>query len=134
MVWKGSGCVLVVDDEPMVREYAVTVLQRAGFRVLEAADGEEGVEIYRENAEDLVLSLLDLNMPKMGGDQVFQVIRELDRKANVILCSGYDQELDPERVVGAPPIYLRKPYRTADLVNTVRRVLGAESDSEENPK
>lgn len=124
MSWKGSGTVLLIEDEPAVREFAATVLERAGFRVMQARDGAEGIALYERNARDLVLSLLDLNLPKVRGDQVFRAIRRIDRDAPVILCSGYDEELPGDaNETGAAPVYLSKPYRTAELLERVREAL-----------
>ena len=75
--WHGTGTVLVVDDEEIVRSLAKKMVEIAGFSVLTANDGEEAVRLYREHQDEIACVLLDLTMPKMGGEETFRAIRQI---------------------------------------------------------
>jgi signal transduction histidine kinase len=111
--------VLLVEDEPAVRSVASRVLRRAGFRVLEAEDGEEALRhLARADAVDLLLT--DLVMPAMGGAALAATVRQ-DRPAlPVIFTSGYADD-HPELAAGLPEggCFLPKPYSPADLLACV---------------
>jgi two-component system cell cycle sensor histidine kinase/response regulator CckA len=120
----GQRCILVADDEPLVRDLARAVLERAGYRVLTAADGEEALKSYRTAAGAIDLLLLDYTMPKLTGLQVMEALRQVGAPVPVVLSSGYalDGEVQQFLVAGARA-FMPKPYRPQELVQTVRRVL-----------
>jgi two-component system cell cycle sensor histidine kinase/response regulator CckA len=116
-------CILVVDDEPMVRNAASTALTAAGYDILTACDGVEALECYRKHRKHIDGVLLDLSMPKMGGLEALARLREIDPDVRVLLCSGYIQTdpTDAELRIGAP--FLPKPYRLAQLLHEIHRLL-----------
>jgi PAS domain S-box-containing protein len=120
----GTGTLLVVDDEPLVRSVARVLLESAGFDVVEAANGLEAVELYRARAAEIRAVLLDVTMPGLGGVEALKRIREVDPRARVILSSGYDErdtiaQLDRDQGVE----FLQKPYRARTLLKKLRTVL-----------
>lgn len=125
--WKGSGTVLLVDDEEIVREVASEMLEMSGFTVITAKDGLDAVEIYRDRMKDIRLVMLDLKMPRMGGEEAFVKIRELNKDAVVILSSGYDEKefcgkVAFEGLAG----FIQKPYRMDVLSEKLWQVLEEE--------
>jgi PAS domain S-box-containing protein len=116
--------ILVVDDEPLVRDVARTVLERTGFQVVSAEDGEEALEIYRREGRGIDLVLLDYIMPRMNGVQVLKELQQLDPDVCVLFSSGYhtDHEVDQLLAAGGRG-FVAKPYRPQDLVQTIRNVL-----------
>ena len=122
--WKGSGTVLVVDDEAPVRAVAGTILRAKGFQVLDAADGREGIATFHAHRAEIANVLLDLTMPGLGGEEVLRQIRQVAPSLPVILTSGYT---DPESLSGIDTDphtrFLSKPYRVADLVGLLRECL-----------
>src|SRR5262249_59162849 len=86
--WGGHECILVVDDEGMVRNLVSTMLERRGFRVHVAADGDEALAIYGQRAAEIDLVLLDLTMPRRAGLQVLEELRRLNPEVRVIVASG----------------------------------------------
>lgn len=120
----GSECLLLVDDEELLRSLARLILERKGFRVLVARDGEEALAIYRERGAEIQLVLLDYVMPRLTGLQVFQMLRQIDPEVCVVFSSGYtmDSEVDQLLATGARG-FVPKPYRPDDLVRTVRKAL-----------
>lgn len=89
---RGAGTVLLIDDEPFVRELCKDILEYLGYTVLSAGGGIEGIGIFREMKDRIAVVVLDMIMPKMGGAEVFQVLKTLQPEVRVILCSGYSQE------------------------------------------
>lgn len=113
--------VLVVDDEPMIRDLARAVLETSGYRVLEAHDGEHAVEVFRDHKADIDLVVLDLTMPRMSGRDTFRALVELQPSARVMFSSGYsaDDLSDTTGVIGMLP----KPYRPTELLSAVGRAM-----------
>jgi len=119
-----TGTVLVVDDEGIIRELARGALQGAGFQVIEARDGLEGVQIFEKEKDNIHLILLDMTMPRMGGAEAFRRIRALSPTCPVLLTSGYTQRESLESLVDLPPDgFLQKPFRIRELVAKVREIL-----------
>ena len=121
-----GGTILLIDDDPDVRQVGSQMLKRLGFKVLTAAHGQEGLEIFRANMGEINCVLLDLTMPEMGGDEVFREIRRLRRDVCVILSSGYNEQDVTQRFVGKGLAgFIQKPYTRANLRETLNRVLGS---------
>lgn len=94
--WKGAGTVLLVDDEESVRNLGNRMLERLGFKVLIAVDGQQALETFRELHNEIVLVILDLTMPYMDGEETFRELRRIDQKVRVIMSSGYtESEITP---------------------------------------
>jgi PAS domain S-box-containing protein len=128
--WRGSGTILVVDDQKRIRRLAARILEDAGFRVLSAADGLEAIELIREHAGRVRLVLLDLTMPDMVGDEVLRALRAIDPDVRVLLSSGYDETDAMSRIPSSKVWgFVAKPYRPAELLARVREALGAETDA-----
>ncbi len=121
--WRGSGLVLVVDDEEPIRAMTATALKRVGFDVVEAGDGREGIEVFRRHAADLQAVLLDLVMPVMGGEAALEVMMQIAPDVPVILSSGYDGDSQGLGITNGRP-YLQKPYTITELVEKVRSLIG----------
>jgi PAS domain S-box-containing protein len=109
-VQRGSGRVLIADDEESVRRVARRILERQGYGVVEAGDGVTAVECVREAEEHFVAALLDVRMPG-GGVETARAMRELDPELPILLQSGFDADDAAGRVgVDAPTAFLAKPY------------------------
>ena len=124
--FRGSGCVLVVDDEELVRTVAKITLENAGFQVLLAVDGVEAVEIFRERSDQLCAVLLDMTMPRMAGDEAYREIRRIRGDAKIILSSGFNEQDAIHRFAGQPLAgFLQKPFQPRELVEKMRQVLAS---------
>jgi PAS domain S-box-containing protein len=120
----GSGIILVVDDEEIVRSLAERILVRAGFKVLLATDGLNGVNIFRQHANDIRLVLLDLTMPRMNGDEAFGEIKKIRNDVHIVLSSGYDEEEASERFAGKGLSgFIQKPYYPRVLTKKLFEIL-----------
>ena len=122
--WRGSGTVLVIDDEKAVRIVAARMLESKGFQVLTAEDGVEALEVFQKNRDRIRAVLLDLSMPQMGGEEVFRELRKLQPGIPVIMSSGYNEKDVTRKFVGKDLTgFVQKPYRQADLMGILRRIL-----------
>lgn len=127
--WVGKGTVLFADDEDTVLAVGRRMLQHLGFNVLQARDGREAVDLFRKNAEDLILVILDLTMPHLSGDEVYREIRKISTDIPVIVSSGFSREDVMHRFAGKHLAgYIQKPYRIGDLSAIIREVLEKQND------
>ncbi|MDO9109136.1 MAG: ATP-binding protein [Desulfatirhabdiaceae bacterium] len=125
---QGYGTVLLIEDEPQVRNMANIMLTRLGYTVLEAKDGIEAVEIFQQHQDEISCVLSDLTMPRMDGWETLAALRKLSPDIPVILSSGYDEVQvmageHPER----PNAFLGKPYQIKGFRETINRVLAGKS-------
>jgi hemerythrin-like metal-binding protein len=122
--FRGSGTVLVVDDEDALRSMAVRVLRHMGFETLEARDGAEALDVHEAHWHRITLILMDLTMPRMGGEEALRELRAAANLAPVILSSGFGPDEALQRFRGLEPAgFLQKPYRYQGLEAAVRTVL-----------
>jgi CheY-like chemotaxis protein len=122
--WSGGGTILLVDDEPQVLQVASHMLRRLGFEVVEATDGQEAIERFREDPEGIVCVLLDLTMPRMGGEEAFRELHSIRADVPVILSSGYDEQEITQLLTGRNHSgFIQKPYTTARLKEALQAAL-----------
>ena len=118
------GTVLIVDDEKIMRKMAAALLKSLGFTVLEAKDGVEAVEVFRQHQNEIRFVLCDLTMPRMNGWETLTALRKLVSDVPLILACGYDKE---QVVTGdhpeMPQAFLRKPYSLKGLSIAIRQAL-----------
>jgi CheY-like chemotaxis protein len=116
--------ILFVDDEEMLRSLAQRALEPLGYRVLVAPDGLEAVRVFRENMASLDLVILDLSMPRKGGEDAFKEMQALDGRIPVLLCCGYDEGSAQQKTSGSRFAgYLSKPFGVGTLIDKVRSTL-----------
>jgi PAS domain S-box-containing protein len=121
----GTGTILIVDDEDDVRAMVRAMLESFGYRVLEARDGREAVDLHRERSGEIDLVLLDMMMPRMTGEEAFAEIRRIDPSARAVLVSGYDERGRIGEIVASGfSGFLQKPFRRRDLGRMVGEALG----------
>jgi PAS domain S-box-containing protein len=125
---KSRGTILLVDDEQAVRKVAGEILRKLHFDVLAADSGEEALQLFREHRKDIVLVILDIVMPAMGGSEVFHKLRGLDPKVKVLLCSGYSIQGEADRLIGTGASgFIQKPFSLCSLGQSINDIVGPES-------
>ena len=125
---RGSGRILLVDDEDVVRLTAGSMLEDLGYEVCCASDGEEAVDIFSKEPTRYELIILDLVMPRMDGRDALKAVRDLNPNVPVLLCSGFAQGHRNEQwsLQGAQD-FLQKPYRKAELARRVASLISREA-------
>lgn len=115
--------ILLVDDEPLIRQLGRTILERCGYQVLLAKDGQEALETYAQARERIDLVVLDLTMPRLSGRDTFRRLRQLDPDVGVLFASGYSAEIawteDLHQALG----FIGKPYQPDELARAIRTAL-----------
>lgn len=135
--------ILVVDDEPNVRDYLRMILEDAGFKVLTAGDGEEALTIARRDKPDFIS--LDLIMPRMSGHKFLYALKrdkELSRIPVLVVTAHAQDELGKgelkdlleNRMMSGPGTYLEKPVNPRNYVRSIERALGLEESTEAGEK
>lgn len=121
---RGTGTILLVDDEEVMRITADAILEELGYRVLTADNGEEAVAIYEERRDDIDLVVLDMIMPVMNGKDCFVRLQQLEPNVRVILSSGFtkEEDLDDMKKRGLKG-FIRKPYLSGPLSRAVHDAL-----------
>ncbi len=122
--WRGRGSVLLVDDEVLVRTVATRLLNKCGFHVVTANDGQEAIEIFKIHRNHLRMALIDITMPKLDGVGVLNQLRALNSALPVILSSGYNEHHVAHELVEQSNVYfLQKPYERSKLLTLIRLAL-----------
>lgn len=121
-----AALVLVVDDEPFVREFCVEALAQMGYATLTAADGIEAVELFQQRAKDITCVLLDLTMPRQGGVETFKALQGIKPGVPVIISSGFSSDKVETRFLDPRPRgFLQKPFQFSRLQDELQRAHGA---------
>jgi PAS domain S-box-containing protein len=117
-----GGRVLLVEDEPMVRRSTRNLLEALGFSVVEAADGDEAIEVFKAERATLRWVLMDLTMPRMDGHTAFLALQKIEPEVKVVLSSGWAAADVAERFRGHPPAgFLSKPFVLGEILATLHQ-------------
>lgn len=121
----GDGMILVVDDDDLVRRTVLRVLERDGYKTLEAPSGRDALTVYRNSVEEIRLVLLDLDMPDMNGEDTYEQLRGLDPQVRVAFLTGLCDDARRDALLGhGARAVLLKPCDTAALRRMVREESG----------
>ena len=120
MLTFGSGGILLVDDETLIREMGQALLEEYGYQVFTAADGKEALDLYEREREHISLVILDVVMPIMGGKETLQRLTTAYPEIKVLISSGFNQleTADTFLKLGAVG-FVQKPYLTQDLLKAI---------------
>jgi len=119
--------ILLVEDEPFVREATRGILEHAGFNVLSAEDAPDAMKVYQESKREIALVMTDMGLPGRSGLQLGQDLHEHSQDVVVLVTSGC---INPEYEKEAPEshtYFLAKPYSRRMLVDKIEKILGASS-------
>lgn len=120
----GSGLILLIDDEPALRDVAKKILERNGYSVITACNGSEGLKTYMEHAHQINLVIVDMIMPVMNGLETMTSIRESGSTVPVLIASGYahNGEID-QALLEKDVFFIQKPFLRKDLLTTVEKYI-----------
>ena len=121
---KGSGTLLIVDDEELVLDVGVNMLKKLGYTVLKALNGTEAVEIFEANKNKIKMAILDIIMPDMGGGQVYDKIKAINPQVKVLLCSGYSVDGQAiELLERGCDGFMQKPFTMEELSGKITQIM-----------
>jgi CheY-like chemotaxis protein len=116
----GTGLVLVVDDDPIVRAALASALKALGYQPVEAENGMDAVDIYRTHHDELVAVILDMVMPGMNGKATFLALRDINSDVQVILMSGYTLNEEVQEILDlGVKCFVSKPYSVDSLAHAL---------------
>jgi CheY-like chemotaxis protein len=120
----GTGTILVVEDDDVVRTYVTRMLKTFGYDALAASDGAEGLDCFRTRHRQIDAVILDVTMPHMDGTTALTRMHEIDPSTPIILASGYRQGRgSPDLVEAGAAGFVPKPYTAEILTRELQRVL-----------
>ncbi len=120
----GTETILVAEDHDGVREMALATLEGLGYRVMLACDGEEAIQVFGAHRAEIALVLLDVVMPKLGGEQLYARLAAVKPEVPVIFTTGYSAEIASLGALGEKGLaFLQKPYTPTQLARRVRETL-----------
>jgi two-component system cell cycle sensor histidine kinase/response regulator CckA len=123
---QGEETVLLVEDENAVRAFISQALRRRGYRVIEAADGDQAIDTAHGHAGVIHLLVTDLVMPGMTGRELARFLKHERPGLRVLFISGYsDERAEPRGSEGGPEAFLQKPFTPVVLARQVRQILDA---------
>jgi len=121
---KGSGTILMVDDEEMVLDVGARVLKKLGYTVLESNNGRKAVELYKKLQDKIKLVVLDIVMPDMGGAEVYDRLKEINPEVKVLLSSGYSIDDQAREIMGRGcDDFIQKPFSMEAMSDKLSRIL-----------
>ena len=121
---RGTGTILVVDDEEMVRRAAGAMLEQYGYTVLLAQDGQRAIDLFRRVGDQISLVLLDLTMPVMSGEETLRQLKNIRPEVRVVLSSGYN-EIEAVQHFSGKGLngFIQKPYTSSQLAEKMKAAL-----------
>jgi len=124
-VSKGSGTVLLIDDEEMIIKVGEELLQELGYNVLVARSGQRAIELYKKNTDKIDLVIMDLIMPGMGGGETFDRLKEINPDVKVLLSSGYSINGQASEILerGCDG-FIQKPFNINQLSEKIQTIFG----------
>ena len=121
---KGTGTILLVDDEDMIINVGEDMLETIGYEVILAKNGKEAVEVYRKNMQRIDMVILDMIMPDMGGGETYDRMKEINPNIKVLLSSGYSIDGEATEILERGcNNFIQKPFDIKELSKKIREVL-----------
>ncbi len=115
-----DGTILVIDDESDVRDVVTSMLEYHGYQVLVAGDGVTGITLFKKYSRTISLVLLDMTMPRLSGEEVFEQLREISPDIRILFSSGYSANEQEHTINKAENVsFIQKPYQTGALIKAI---------------
>ena len=125
-----GGCILIVEDDPLMREMLRLTLTKIGYKTLVSGEGNEALQLFRSSHENIRLVLLDLTLPTISGIETFALMRALQPALRGLLISGYiDPNMEKEALKNGFSGFIPKPCEVQHLVETVKQHMSALQDA-----
>jgi CheY-like chemotaxis protein len=122
---KGTGTILLIDDEKMILDVGCELLEELGYTVLSALSGQEALDIFQKNSDKIDLVIMDMIMPGMGGGETFDRLRNINSSIKVLLSSGYSVNGQAAKILrrGCDG-FIQKPFNLNQLAEKIGEIMG----------
>ena len=121
---KGIETILFVDDEEIVLDVGTRIIEKLGYKVIPCASAKEAVSLYRKNRSDIQMVILDIIMPEMSGDEVFDKLKEINPDVKVLLSSGYSIDGQARGILDKGcDGFIQKPFSIGELSEKIRKIM-----------
>jgi len=121
---KGVGTVLLVDDEEMIIDVGIQILENLGYSVLSARSGTEAMEVYQAHQDEIILVILDMIMPDLGGGETFDRLKKINPEIKILLSSGYSIDGQASEIMDRGCNgFIQKPFNIRQLSRKIRDVV-----------
>lgn len=119
-----SPAILVVEDEEFLRALLKEMIAEYGYVVYEAGDGVEALEVFQQHKDEIRIVLSDLGLPRLGGWEAFEKMKEMNPSVEGILASGYfDPELKSRILATGAKYFVQKPYNPPEIIDMIEGIL-----------
>jgi two-component system cell cycle sensor histidine kinase/response regulator CckA len=124
MLVKGTGTILLIDDEKMILNVGLELLEELGYTVLSAMSGQEAIDVFQKDQENIDLVIMDMIMPGMGGGETFDRLKEINPAVKVLLSSGYSINGQATKIIrrGCDG-FIQKPFNMNQLAEKIQKIL-----------
>lgn len=119
----GKECILIADDEEVVRTFIAGVLENAGYRAMTASDSEKTLKVFKTKLKKIKLIILDMIMPEISGNELFEQLRTIDPDVKILVVSGYPDSAYDKKLFEKNARFLKKPFMCETLLSSVRDLL-----------
>ena len=121
---RGKETIMVVDDEPALRELMRLSLKERGYTVIEAVDGLEALELYKKHGSTIDMVLIDLIMPNLGGRETYLKLKEMNPGIRAIFATGYGTDDQTKELLSTGVMgIIKKPYEMSSVEDEIRSFL-----------
>jgi two-component system, cell cycle sensor histidine kinase and response regulator CckA len=126
---KGTGTILLIDDEKMILEVGRELLEELGYTVLPVMGGQQAIEIFEQNQDKVDLIIMDMIMPGMSGSETFDRLKEIKPEAKILLSSGYSIDAQATKILrrGCDG-FIQKPFNMNQLAEKIQRILAGRGE------
>jgi PAS domain S-box-containing protein len=123
---KGFGTILLVDDERVILEVGLPILESLGYRVIVAQNGQEALDIYKVKRDQIDLVILDMVMPGLSGEEVFNQMRKINPRVKVLLSSGYSINDKAKEILDKGCSgFIQKPFNVKKMSHKITEIMGS---------
>jgi nitrogen-specific signal transduction histidine kinase/CheY-like chemotaxis protein len=124
VLFKGTGTILLIDDEKMILEVGCELLKELGFNVLSAMSGQEAIDVFQNNRDKIDMIIMDMIMPGMSGSETFDRLREIKPDVKILLSSGYSVDGQATKILqrGCDG-FIQKPFNMNQLAEKIQEIL-----------
>ena len=121
---RGVGTVLLVDDEEMIIDVGSQILKNLGYSVLSARSGTEAIEVYQAHPDEIILVILDMVMPDLGGGETYDRLKKINSEIKILLSSGYSIDGQASEIMDRGCNgFIQKPFNIKQLSRKIRDVI-----------